>query len=129
VPSISNGRRVVGWLLGGAAALLLSVGCMDDPGERDLSVEMLAEDAEVSLGDSAVIHVEAEGPRLVGILVDFGDQSVQREDLPLPVHVLRRFAHLYEEVGVYQVEALVADARGDTLTAHATVEVVPAPEE
>lgn len=88
-------------------------------------MELTVEEEVLRLGDSVVVLVEAEGPRLVGVDVSFGDGATGAEALPLPVHILRRFAHLYEDEGSYEIEAAVADAVGDTVRSTITVEVVP----
>lgn len=106
-------------------AVTILVGCLGPPEERELMIDLTVEQDMVAQGDSAILHVKAEGPSLVEIEVDYGDGVVDTDQTFGAVEVNRRLAHLYEAAATYQAVARVTTADSVVVSDQATVEVVP----
>lgn len=115
------------------AAVLLSVGltlpagCLTEPEERALTIDLVAEESTVSLADSAVFNLSAEGPSLITVEVSFGDGEVFNDDLFGAVETQRRIPHLYDQTGEYTVVAEVVNQDSTVISDEATVLVESEP--
>lgn len=115
------------------AAVLLSVGltlpagCLTEPEERALSIDLVAEESTVSLADSAVFNLNAEGPSLITAEVSFGDGEVFSENLFGAVETQRRITHLYDQPGEYTVIAEVLNVDSTFINDEVTVQIESEP--
>lgn len=115
------------------AAVLLSVGltlpagCLTEPEERDLTLDLEAEESTVSLADSAVFTLTAEGPSLITASVAFGDGEVFNDDLFGAVETQRRIPHLYDQPGEYTVIAEVMNQDSTLINDEVTIQVESEP--
>lgn len=115
------------------AAVLLSVGltlpagCLTEPEERDLTIDLVVEESTVSLADSAVFNLTAEGPSLVTAEVSFGDGEVFSDDLFGAVETQRRIPHLYDQPGEYTVIAEVMNQDSTVINDEVTVQIESEP--
>jgi hypothetical protein len=115
------------------AAVLLSVGltlpagCLTEPEERALTIDLVVEESTVSLADSAVFTLTAGGPSLVTAEVTFGDGEVFSDDLFGAVETQRRITHLYDQSGQYTVVAEVMNQDSSVVNDEVTVQVESEP--
>lgn len=115
------------------AAVLLSVGltlpagCLTEPEERALTIDLVVEESTVSLADSAVFTLTAEGPSLVTAEVSFGDGEAFNDDLFGAVESQRRIPHLYDQPGEYTVVAEVMNQDSTVINDEVTVQVESEP--
>lgn len=108
-----------------AVGLVVVVACVSEPDPREFTMSLTVEEPVVTLGDSAVFVLEAEGSGLIEVIMDFGDGAVEAEDLLLPVEIRRTISHAYEAPGTFEATGSVEDADGSILSDQVTVEVLP----
>lgn len=118
--------RLVGAVLL-SVGLTLPAGCLTEPEERALTIDLVVEESTVSLADSAVFTLTAEGPGLVTAEVAFGDGEVFSDDLFGAVETQRRISHLYDQPGEYMVLAEVMNQDSTVISDEVMVQVESEP--
>lgn len=101
-------RRVLGALLG---AMLCVLACGDgslDP--LPLHVTIAAGRTTGAPGDVITFVVTAQGAGLVGVTIDYGDDSGDQRGTSGARTAHVTFSHAYSVAGVYQVRATATDA-------------------
>lgn len=108
---------VIGGSAWACAQSTLSVG-------GELSLEITS-NSPVSVADSVVITYDAVGRSLSGLVLDFGDSSVDSLSFFGAQSAGGRVSHLYGSSGEYSISAHVVDAIQGSLTKQLAVTVNP----
>lgn len=110
------------------AALLIitlaTLACSAEPLEPlPLEIALKVEPATAAVGDSVRVEITAQGGRLLGVTVEYGDGG--SEALPAAGARTARatYRHAYTRSGVYEVAATVTDALQGDKSARVNVQV------
>ena len=122
-------RRSVSKALVVPAALMLLASCLggDTAGlVHDLTMSVSASTTTAGVGVDVDFSVEATGPLVVGIIVDYGDGIADSLETAAGVNsVMRRFTHAFLAEGNFLVEGIVVDARDGRLSDTLFVDITP----
>lgn len=101
---------------------------VEPPEERVLQISLDLGDQPAVVGDSAVIHFAAEGPRLAVIRVFFGDGQADSLGGASALTVSGRMTHVFQEAGAFEVIGEVEGIDGRKAEDRLMLEVVPGSE-
>lgn len=113
--------------LGVFALLMVSAGaCADSLVEvgGELTLE-LSGPSSAALSDSVAVSYEARGRSLLGMVVSYGDGTVDSVFFVGSQSAGGRVAHLYDEAGSYTIVGEVQDGIEGSTTAQIVVQVTP----
>src|SRR5688572_13980219 len=101
-------RKTVTGILAGAVLAL--GGCYADTlAPLDLQITVLAAPTQVAVGDSVRFDITAQGGRLIGVRIDYGDMVIEDASF-LRARTASLFRHhAYSRSGTYEVTATVDD--------------------
>ncbi len=110
----------------GAVALLLLTGCGGGTElQHDLTVRISAASSVATVGDDVEFSFEVTGPRLIGVVVAYGDEVVDTVDTFDATSASGVLVHAFQTVGIFPVEATVVDAQDGHLADTVSVQVTP----
>jgi hypothetical protein len=105
----SRRRKVVRFLVG--ALLPAALACGDGGvAPRPLNVTIEADKVAASTGESISFLVEAQGPRLLGVTINYGDGATDQLSINSATATTVGFRHVYTAAGTYTVRATALDA-------------------
>src|SRR5688500_17976371 len=115
-------RKMVAGILAGAVLALAA--CGDETlAPLELQITVRAAPTQVAVGDSVRFDITAQGGRLLGVRLDYGDLVVEAVSL-LSARTATLFRHhAYTRSWTYEVTATVEDFSQGTKRATATVQV------
>lgn len=110
----------------GAVALLFMVGCGGgtEP-QHDLTVKIAAASSTSTVGNDVNFSFEVTGPRLIGVVVAYGDGVVDTVDTFNATSASGILVHAFQAVGIFMVEATVVDAQDGHLADTVSVQITP----
>lgn len=107
------------------AGLLLAACSATDIDDIEFSGTMTVTPLQVTVGDTVSVVLEAEGPRLLSFLVDWGDESSDFLSVAGSQTARWTAKSTYAEPGTYEITGRI-DELADTIVRMATVSVTAA---
>jgi hypothetical protein len=102
-------RKVARFVVG--ALLPAALACGDGGvAPRPLNVTIEADKVAASTGESISFVVDAQGPRLLGVTINYGDGATDQLSINSATTTTVGFRHAYADAGTYTVRATALDA-------------------